>query len=372
MSNIPFVDLKAQYASIKDEVHAAMDEVLSNTNFILGNQVAEFEQAFADYCETKYGVGVDSGTSALEMVLKAYEIGPGDEVITCANTFIATTLAISYTGATPVLVDIDPDTYMIDVNLIEAAITPQTKAIMPVHLYGHPVDMDPIMEIAERYNLVVIEDASQAHGALYKGRRVGSIGHAAAFSLYPAKNLGAYGDAGVIVTNDEIIAEKLRFLRNYGSTKKYYHRFKGYNRRLDTLQAAVLKVKLPYLDGWSASRRENAHLYQELLADTPYGLPVEADGCVPVYHLYVIRTDRRDELQAFLGEKGIGTVIHYPVPIHMQEAYAELPYQEGDFPVTERYANEILSLPMYAELTPDMVQTVVDALKEFALLGAAV
>ncbi len=265
---VPFVDLAAQYATIETDVNEAIADVLRQTNFILGQEVGLFEEEFAAFCETGYAVGVDSGTSALEMALTAYGIGRGDEVITTANTFIATALAISYTGATPVLVDVDPQTYLMDPALLGAAITPRTKAVIPVHLYGQPVDMDPVLEIAERHHLLVIEDASQAHGARYKGRRVGSLGHAAAFSLYPGKNLGAYGDAGIVVTDDAKIADTLRLLRNYGSTRKYHHQIRGFNRRLDTLQAAVLRVKLPHLDKWNAARRHNARLYREMLGDT--------------------------------------------------------------------------------------------------------
>jgi len=362
---VPFVDLAAQYATIGADVNGAISKVLSRADFILGQDVALFESEFAAFCETKYAVGVDSGTSALEMALMAYGIGRGDEVITTANTFIATTLAISYTGATPVLVDIDPQTYMMDPALLENAITSHTKAIMPVHLYGHPVDMDPVLEIAERHNLVVIEDASQAHGARYKGRRVGSLGHAAAFSLYPGKNLGAYGDAGIVVTNDEKTVETLRLLRNYGSVKKYHHMLRGYNRRLDTLQAAILRVKLERIDAWNAARRQHAQQYNQLLKDSPLALPLVADFAEPVYHLYVVRTQDRDALQAHLQERGVSTVIHYPIPIHLQPAYRDLGYARGDFPITEGYAEQILSLPMYPELTPDAIEYVTGTIEDF-------
>lgn len=365
ISQVPFVDLKAQFASIEEQVMPAITGTLQKCDFVMGQNVAKFEEEFAAYCNTKYGIGCDSGTSALELVLRAYDIGAGDEVITVANTFIATTLAIEFTGATPVLVDIDPQTYMIDPSKIEAVITPRTKAIMPVHLYGHPADMDPIMEIADKHGLVVIEDASQAHGALYKGRRVGSIGHAAALSLYPGKNLGAYGDAGIIVTDDEAISDKLKMLRNYGSVKKYHHEMLGYNRRLDTIQASILSVKLQHLDEWSAARRHNAKRYNQLLADSDLILPVEADQTEPVYHLYVVRTDRRDELQAYLQERGIATVIHYPIPVHMQKAHESLGHKMGDFPLTEEYAEQILSLPMYPELSDEQAQYVAEAIYEF-------
>lgn len=365
ISQVPFVDLKAQFASIEDQVMPAITGTLQKCDFIMGQNVAKFEEEFAAYCNTKYGIGCDSGTSALELVLRAYDIGTGDEVITVANTFIATTLAIEFTGATPVLVDIDPQTYMIDASKIEAAVTSRTKAIMPVHLYGHPADMDPIMEIADKHGLVVIEDASQAHGALYKGQRVGSIGHAAALSLYPGKNLGAYGDAGIIVTDDEAIADKLKLLRNYGSLKKYHHEMLGYNRRLDTIQASILRVKLQHLDEWSAARRRNAKRYNQLLADSELILPVEAEQTEPVYHLYVVRTERRDELQAHLQERGIATVIHYPIPVHMQKAHESLGHKVGDFPLTEEYAEQILSLPMYPELSDEQAAYVAEAIYEF-------
>lgn len=363
--HVPFVDLGAQYAAITPEIDQATKKILCNTDFILGQDVGLFEEEFATYCEARYAVGVDSGTSALELLLRAYEIGPGDEVITAANTFIATAFAISYAGATPVLVDIDSDTYNIDVSQLEDAITPRTRAIMPVHLYGQPADMDPIMEIASRHDLVVIEDACQAHGARYKGRRAGSIGHAAAFSFYPAKNLGAYGDGGLAVTNDEQIAKTLRMLRDYGQNKKYHHIVRGYNHRLDTLQAAVLRVKLPYLDTWNAARRQHAGLYNELFAGSPIVTPIKASYAEPVHHLYVIRINNRDKLQAYLKTKGIATGIHYPVPIHLQPAYQDLDYQPGDFPVSECYAKQILSLPMYSELTSRSIEHVTQAITDF-------
>jgi dTDP-4-amino-4,6-dideoxygalactose transaminase len=365
MTKVPFVDLAAQYQAIKPEVHEAISEVLQNTDYILGRAVDYFEQEFAAYCETQFAIGVDSGMSALELILRGYGIGPGDEVITVANTFVASALSISHVGATPVLVDTDPQTYTIDVAQIEQAITPRTKAIMPVHLYGQPADMDAIMALAERHGLVVVEDACQAHGARYRNRRVGGLGHAGAFSFYPAKNLGAYGDGGMIVTNDVQLAEMVRRLRNYGQREKYHHELKGYNRRLDTLQATVLRVKLPHMDAWNAARRDHARLYNELLAGSPAVTPCEADYAESVYHLYVVRVERREALQAYLREHGIATGIHYPVPVHMQEAYRDLGYQRGAFPVTERYAEQILSLPMYAELTPDQIAHVATTLRAF-------
>ena len=364
---VPFVDLAAQYAAIKPKVDPAIASVLHRTNFILGQDVELFEKEFAAFCEAEYAVGVDTGTSALELILRAYDIGPGDEVITVANTFIATALAISYAGAAPILVDADPRTYTMDVSKLEDAITPRTKAVIPVHLYGQPADMDPIMEIARKHGLKVIEDACQAHGARYKGRRVGSLGHAAAFSFYPAKNLGAYGDGGMIVTRDEHVAQGLQMLRNYGQREKYNHLVRGFNRRLDTLQAAVLRVKLKHLDDWNAARRRHARRYDQLLADSPVTLPLEADYAESVYHLYVVRTDEREALMSFLQERGVSAGIHYPIPIHLQPAYEGLGYWKGDFPVSERYAAKIVSLPMYPELTPEFTRYVAKAVIEFTL-----
>jgi dTDP-4-amino-4,6-dideoxygalactose transaminase len=363
---VPFVDLAAQYQSIAPAVHQAIDQVLQRNDFILGQDVEAFEAEFAAYCGVRYGIGVDSGLSALELLLRAYGIGPGDEVITAANTFIATALAISSVGATPVLVEIEPESYMIDVAAIRAAITPRTKAIMPVHLYGHVVDMAPLMQLAAHYQLVVIEDASQAHGARYHGIRTGALGHAAAFSLYPAKNLGAYGDAGIVVTNDAAIAHNLRLLRNYGSVQKYQHEIQGFNRRLDTLHAAVLRVKLRHLDGWNAARRRHAQRYTTALQHTAIACPVTAKAVEPVYHLYVIRADDRDGLQAHLRRQGVATVIHYPTPIHLQPAYAALGYPQGAFPLTEEIAQQLLSLPLFPELTPAQVDYVVEQVEAFA------
>lgn len=363
---VPFVDLGAQYKSIEDEVNKVMMDVLQRTDFILGKDVSLLEEEFAAYCGVKYAVGVDSGTSALEMALRAYDIGPGDEVITAANTFIATALAISYTGAKVVLVDIDPDTFALDPNKLEAAITERTRAIMPVHLYGHPADMDAIMEIAKRHNLVVIEDAAQAHGAYYKGRRAGSLGHAAAFSFYPGKNMGAYGDGGMVVTDSEEVYQRLLMLRNYGQSRKYHHEMRGFNRRLDTIQAAVLRVKLKYIDQWNESRRNHASRYGELLADVPVIAPEPSDQVEPVWHLYVIRSEERDVLREYLSERGITAIMHYPVPVHLQPAYSDLGYSEGDFPITEKYAQEILSLPMYPELPEDALEYVVETIKTYA------
>ena len=364
---IPFVDLQTQYQSIKEEVDPAVHRVLKKCDFVLGQAVRDFEKAFAAYCEAEFAVGVDSGYSALELALHGFGIGPGDEVITQANTFMATALAIHNTGAKPVLVDIDPDTYNMDPSLLEAAITPATKAIMPVHLYGQPADMDAIMAVANKHGLVVVEDAAQGHGARVNGKRVGGIGHAAGFSFYPGKNLGAYGDGGAVVTNDPELAEKIVMLRNLGMKVKYHHEVKGFNHRLDTIQAAVLGVKLNHLDDWNAGRRQAAAWYEEFLADTPAITPKTAVFAEPVYHLYVVRVPgNREELMAYLREAGIASGLHYPIPIHCQPAFAELEYKEGDFPITEAYASSILSLPMFGELTREDVATVADHIKAFS------
>src|SRR5947199_4602459 len=300
---VPFVDLGAQYRTIEGEIGEATSRVIQEADFILGREVHLFEEEFAAFCETRYAVGLDSGTSALELALRAYDIGPGDEVITAANSFIASALAISHAGATPVLVDVDPFTHTINVTAIEKAITPRTKAVIPVHLYGHPAHMNPIRELADKHGLVIIEDACQAHGTRYKGRRTGSLGHAAAFSFYPGKNLGAYGDGGMVVTNDADIRKRLEMLRNYGQEEKYHHLTQGFNRRLDTLQAAVLRVKLKYLEKWNAARRWQAELYHRLLAGTALVLPSEAVGAQLVWHLYVIRTEHRAKLKEYLASR---------------------------------------------------------------------
>jgi len=362
---VPLVDLAAQYRTIAPEVEQAAAKVLREADFILGSEVKRFEQEFAEFCESRYAVGVDSGTSAIELALRAYEIGAGHEVITAANSFIATSLAVSHAGATPVLIDVDPRTYTIDVAVIEQAITPRTKAIIPVHLYGHPAYMDRIQEIAERHRLVVIEDACQAHGARYRGRRVGSWSHASAFSFYPGKNLGAYGDGGMVVTNDQRIAQRVEMLRNYGQQEKYHHLFRGYNRRLDTLQAAVLRVKLRYLERWNEARRRHAALYHKLLKGSGVGLPSEAADARSAWHLYVIRVGHRDALREHLASRGISTGVHYPIPIHLQPAYQDLGHKAGDFPISESSARSILSLPMYAELVRRQIELVAEAIREF-------
>ncbi|MCX6144073.1 MAG: DegT/DnrJ/EryC1/StrS family aminotransferase [Ignavibacteriales bacterium] len=354
---IPLVDLKAQYASIKPEIDRAIQHVLEETDFIGGSAVREFEMAFASYCGTRTAVGLANGTDALQLVLLACGIGNGDEVITAVNTFIATSEAISATGARPVFVDNDPHTYTIDARKIEEKITPRTKAIIPVHLYGQPADMDAVNEVAARNGLVVIEDAAQAHGARYKVKTVGNLGRLACFSFYPGKNLGAYGDAGAIATNDEELANKVRMLANHGRLKKYEHEMEGYNSRLDTLQAAILLVKLRHLKEWTERRQYIASRYTQLLSVTKEIVtPARNPDATHVFHLYVVRVQQRERIQQVLKEAGIATGIHYPIPLHQQPAYRHLGLTVGSYPVAERYAGELLSLPMYPELTDDQIE----------------
>jgi dTDP-4-amino-4,6-dideoxygalactose transaminase len=355
---IPFVDLQAQYKSIAAEVGPVIQGVLDRGDFILGEQVRLFEEEFAAYIGVTHAVGVGTGLDALEMLLRAYDIGPGDEVITAANTFIATVLAIMAVGARPVLVDIDPTTFNIDAGAIERAITPRTRAIMPVHLCGQPADMAEVLSIARTKNLKVIEDAAQAHGARYGGVRAGSLGDAAAFSFYPGKNLGAYGDGGMAVTNDPAIAEKVRRLGNYGQRVKYEHTSVGTNSRLDTIQAAILRVKLRHLDAWNDARREHAAAYDRLLRGAACSVPKTADNRTHIFHLYMVELENRGEVQKFLGERGISTGIHYPIPVHIQQACTGLGHKQGDFPATEKAAVRILSLPMFAELTAEQLEYV--------------
>jgi len=362
---VNFVDLKKQYLTIKPEIDTAIQQVIDNSSFILGDEVSEFEKEFAAFCGVKYAVGLDSGISALELGMRALGIGPGDEVITPANSFIASSSSISFTGAKPVLVDCLPDTYNIDPKCVEKAITKKTKAIMPVHLYGQPAEMDSILKIARKHRFFVVEDACQAHGALYHGKKTGSFGELAAFSFYPGKNLGAYGDAGALVTNKKKIAQKVSMMRNYGQKKKYDHQFLAWNRRLDNLQAAILRVKLRHLDLWNKKRFENAEVYYGLLSHSPVVIPYILPKARHVFHLYVIQTERRDELQKFLNERGISTGIHYPVPIHLQKAYKSLGYKRGEFPVTEKLSKKILSLPMYPELSRIEIEYVVEQIQEF-------
>ena len=363
---IPFVDLKAQYDLIKDEIDEAIQNVLNNTSFIMGEELKKFEEEFAQFCDVEYAIGVANGSDALILALKACGICEGDEVITVPHTFIATTEAISNVRGKVVFVDINPKNYTIDVTKIEEKITGRTKAIIPVHLYGQPADMEPIMELAKKYNLKIIEDAAQAHGAEYKREKVGSIGDVGCFSFYPGKNLGAYGDAGMVVTNNKEIAGGIKLLRNHGRiTKKYEHYIEGYSSRLDNLQAAILRVKLRHLNKWNESRRKNAKKYNELLKNidgivTPY----EADYAKHVFHLYVIKAEKgRDILREELKVNSIATGIHYPIPLHLQPAYNYLGYKEGDFTITEKASQEILSLPMFAELTDEQIEQIVELIK---------
>jgi len=363
---IPLVDLKAQYDLIRDEIDEAIQRVLDNTSFIGGSEVSSFEDAFAEYCGAKFAIGVSSGTEALRLALIACGVGEGDEVITSPSTFIATVEAIAGVGAKPVFVDVDEETNNIDPALIEAAITDRTKAIIPVHLYGYPVDMDPILDIARKHGLKVVEDAAQAHGAEYKGTRIGGFGDVACFSFYPGKNLGAYGDAGGVVTNDEAIADEVRLLRDHGRSDKYEHRVLGFNSRLDSLQAAILKVKLAHMEKWTDQRRAAAAIYGELLQDAGVRLPAEQPGFKPVYHLYVVRTPKRDEIAEALKAAGVASGVHYPIPLHMQPALSYMGHSEGDFPNCEQNARDCLSLPMYPELTEEQAQFVAQQVKKAA------
>jgi dTDP-4-amino-4,6-dideoxygalactose transaminase len=360
-ARLPLVDLKAQHAAIAAEIEPEIKRLMTNADFILGEDVMAFERELAEFCEAGEAVGLDSGMSALELGMRAMGIGLGDEVITPAHSFIASSSAISFTGATPVWVDVDPKTYNIDPDLIERAITTRTKAIMAVHLYGQPADMDRILDVAQRHGLPVIEDACQSHGARYKGRRTGSIGAFGAFSFYPSKNLGAYGDAGALTTKDAELAERVRMMRNYGQRAKYDHVFLAWNRRLDTLQAAVLRIKLRHLDSWNGARRRLASMYDALLPAGGVSVPHSWPDVEHVYHLYVIEAEHRDELQADLAAEGISTGIHYPLPIHLQKAYQQFGRGPGSFPITEAVAKRILSLPMYPEMTEADVARVTSA-----------
>jgi dTDP-4-amino-4,6-dideoxygalactose transaminase len=366
--NVPFVDLKAQYRSLKPSMDAALQNVLERTAFVMGAEMEAFEEAFADYIGVKHALGVSSGTDALHLALRALGVGPGDEVITCPDTYIATCEAISHAGAQVRLVDADSRTYNLDPEELEAAITPRTRAVMPVHLFGQPADMGPILEAAREHHIFVVEDCAQAHGSTYRGKKAGTFGDAAGFSFYPGKNLGAYGDCGAVLTDDDALADRVRVLRNHGQKVKYEHLTVGYCSRMDNLQAAVLGVKLPYLEEWNAARRSHAQRYAKLLAGvegivTPYNPP----DVEPVYHLYVMRVSdgRRNALQNYLSAAGISTGLHYPIPVHLQKAYADLGYKYGDFPVCELIAEQGLSLPMYAELTDEQMVYVTDKIKEF-------
>jgi len=354
---VPFLDLGTQYRALKDEISSAIQPVFDMTAFAGGPFVAGFEEEFARFCGVSHALGVSNGTDALWTALLGLGVGQGDEVITVPNTFIATTEAISFCGAKPVLVDIDPVTYTMDPSLIEDAITPRTRAIIPVHLYGHPADMDPIMDIARRHNLLVIEDACQAHGTLYKGKQAGSIGDAGCFSFYPGKNLGAYGEAGAVITNREDLAQSIRMFRDHGQSRKYYHEIIGWNSRMDGLQGAILSVKLRHLPEWNEARRRAASMYSDLLGDMEdIILPVERDWARHVYHIYAIRVPDRDEFINSLSERDVHYAIHYPVPIHLQNAYRFLGYREGSFPRAEQAAREQVSLPMFPEITGEQVE----------------
>lgn len=361
---VPFLDLKAQYSSIKHEIDPAMQSILASCAFAGGPAVEAFEKAFASYCGTKHCIAVGNGTSAIELILLGLGIGTGDEVITVANSFFASAEAISNARATPVLVDCFENDALIDTTKIEAAITPKTKAILPVHLYGQCADMDAIHAIAKKHNILVIEDACQAHGSLYHGKKAGSLGHAAAFSFYPGKNLGAYGEGGAVTTNDDTLALKIRTLRDHGMPEKYVHAVIGRNERMDGIQGAVLSVKLPHLDTWNAARRAHALQYRSRLEQVE-GITLIAshDERISNYHLFVIRVKNRDDVQKKLKDKGIATGIHYPIPIHLQQAYAGI-WKQGDFPIAEKIAGEIVSLPMYAELTEAQVEEVCEKLLE--------
>jgi dTDP-4-amino-4,6-dideoxygalactose transaminase len=364
-TRVELVDLGAQYRSIRTEVDDAIQRVLDATSFILGDEVRAFEAAWADHVGAAGAVGVSSGTAAIELALRAFGIGPGDEVITTAHTFIATAEAVTNVGARPVFADIDPLTYGIDPDHVESLVTGRTKAILPVHLYGHPADLDALMAIAQRHDLVVIEDAAQAHGAEIGGRRIGSIGHAGCFSFYPGKNLGAYGDAGAVTSNDATVLDRVRRLRDHGRTTKYEHVEVGFAERIDALQAAILGAKLPHLEAWTEARRQHADRYTELLTGSQVATPIERDGVRDVFHLYVVRSSRRDDLLEHLRSRGVMAGIHYPIPLHRQPAYLALGYGDVRLPHTEQAAEEVLSLPLYPELTAEQAGYVADAVRAF-------
>ncbi|MBI5056311.1 MAG: DegT/DnrJ/EryC1/StrS family aminotransferase [Nitrospirae bacterium] len=370
---VPFVDLKMQYQNIKDEVNAEIHEVLESCAYILGPKVEEFEQQFAIMHQAKYCLANSTGTDSLHLAMMALEVGPGDEVLVPVNTFFATAEAVSLAGAKPVFVDCEADYYNIDAAKIEQAITNRTKGIIPVHLYGQSADMAMILQIAEKHKLWVVEDACQAHCAEYQNRRVGAMGIIGCFSFYPGKNLGAYGEGGAVLTNDEQLYEKMKKLRDHGSSKKYNHELVGHNYRMEGIQGAVLSVKLRYIEQWTEQRRKNAALYSNLLSDIPeVVVPKEMESVRHVYHLYVVQVPKRNELQNFLSQNGISTGLHYPVPLHLQQAYKSLGYKKGDFQIAETQMDKILSLPMYPELTSAQIQYVVSKIKEFYLTNHAV
>ena len=362
---VPYLDLPAQMRGIRKEVDAAIARTLDQCSFCLGPDVAAFEKDFAKYCGSQHCVAFNSGTSALHVAMLLLNVGPGDEVITTPMTFVATSWAISYVGAKPVYVDADDATFNLDPRLVERAITPRTKAVLPVHLYGHPVDLDPLLKICLKHRLPLVEDAAQAHGAKYQGRNVGSFGVISCFSFYPGKNLGAYGEGGALLTNDAAFAARARSLREHGSTQRYYHDEVGYNYRMEGIQGAVLGIKLKHLDQWTAERRRVAHRYHELLAGTPLQLPREAAYAQSAWHLYVVRHPRRDELKKHLEANRIGCALHYPLPLHLQKCYASLGHKPGDFPVAEKTARECLSLPIYPEMTDAQIQRVASVIQDF-------
>lgn len=367
---IPFLDLKAQYASLKSEIDAAVLGVLASAQYVLGEEVAQFEREFAAYCGTKHAIAVNTGTSALHLALLAAGVGPGDEVVTVPFTFVATASAICYSGATPVFVDVEPVTLTMDPQKLEAAITPRTKAILPVHLYGQMADLDAIKAIADRHGIPVIEDACQAHGAEDKGRRAGSIGVSGCFSFYPGKNLGACGEGGIVVTNDDDHAKTIRMLRDWGQEQRYHHALKGFNYRMDGIQGAILRVKLRHLEDWTEARRAHAKRYSSLLKGSPeVEVPVELEDRRHVYHVYAVRCRDRDALQRHLQAEGIQTGLHYPIPVHLQKAHADLGYKPGDFPVSEAAARNVLSLPIYPEMSVRQVEQVAAAMEQEAYVG---
>jgi|KBSMisStaDraftv2_1062788.scaffolds.fasta_scaffold134415_2 dTDP-4-amino-4,6-dideoxygalactose transaminase len=361
---VPYFDLTAQYHDLRDEIREAIDRVCNKAAFILGEEVERFEKAFADYCGVKHCVGLNSGTSALHLAMLSAGIGSGDEVITSANTFFATAEAVCYTGATPVFADIDPATANIDPEKVEAAITKKTRAIIPVHLYGRPANLDAIMKIAADRGLLVIEDACQAHGASYEGKRVGGFGHSAAFSFYPGKNLGAYGEGGALTTNDDEVAALLRALRSHGEATRYLHKYLGYNYRMDGFQAAVLNVKMKHLDEWTAKRRAFSSLYRTLVSDAKLDLPQDSPDAECVYHLFVAYVEDRDRVRKSLEERGVQTAVHYPIPVHLQEAMAHLGFKEGSLPHTERACQRVLSMPLFPEMTEEQVRYAAYSLSE--------
>jgi len=365
MNEVPYLDLPAQIHSVRKEIDAAIARTIDNCSFCLGPDVAQFEKDFAKFCGAEHCLGFNSGTSALHVALLLLDIKPGDEVITTPFTFVATSWAISYVGAKPVYVDIDNATMNLDPKLVERAITPRTKAVLPVHLYGHPFDVDAMLEICRKYKLPLVEDACQSHGAKYKGKTAGTFGEMSGFSFYPGKNLGACGEGGALVTNNSAFAARARSLREHGSTVRYYHDEIGFNYRMEGIQGAVLGVKLKHLEKWTNERRRVAHRYHELLKDTPLQLPHEASYAASAWHLYVVRHSRRDELKKYLDENGVGCALHYPLPLHLQKCYAHLGHNPGDFPVAEKSARECLSLPIYPELSDAQIQRVTTVIKNF-------